>query len=200
MQDIIVIGASAGGVEALQVLVSELPPDLPAALFITIHIPAVLKSELPNILKRAGRLPAIHPSANETIEPGVIYIAPPDRHMLVEGDRVSLWKGPRENRHRPAINPLFRSAAMCCGARVAGVVMTGTLDDGSAGLWLIKRNGGVTIVQQDPLFPEMVRNACEYVEIDYEVTLSLMGSLLTTLARGPIPRPGQETSKPVVRS
>jgi two-component system, chemotaxis family, protein-glutamate methylesterase/glutaminase len=182
----IVIGASAGGVEALQALVAQFPPDLPASVLVAIHLNPGVRSEMPAILSRAGRLCAMHPTSGQRIEHGRIYVAPPDHHMMVEDSIVNVWRGPKENRHRPAINPLFRSAATTYRSRVAGVLLTGLLDDGTAGLWQIKRNGGVAIVQ-DPAtarFPDMIESALEYVSVDHIASLSEMGALLVSLATG----------------
>ena len=151
-RDIIVIGASAGGIAALKELTSHLAPDLNASLFIVQHIMASRRSELPKILSGSGRLPAVHPVSGQHIEPGVIYVAPPDYHLIIEDGAVQLWHGPKENYHRPAINPLFRSAAVTYGERVIGVILSGSLDDGVSGLWGVKKYGGVTIVQ-DPQKP-----------------------------------------------
>src|SRR5690348_12303782 len=132
--DIIVVGASAGGVEALMSIVGDLPGNLPAAVFVVLHIPAESPSFLPSILSRSGPLLASHPENGAEIEYGHIYIAPPDQHLLVENGTMRIVRGPKENRHRPAIDPLFRSAALAYGPRVVGVVLTGGLDDGTAGL------------------------------------------------------------------
>jgi two-component system, chemotaxis family, protein-glutamate methylesterase/glutaminase len=109
---IIVIGASAGGVSALIKLVQTLQPDLPAAIFVVLHVPADSTSHLPEILNNAGLLPALHPTDGMHIEMSHIYVAPPDHHMLLEGKHIRIIRGPREKRHRPAIDPLFRSAAL----------------------------------------------------------------------------------------
>ncbi len=185
-QDIIVIGASGGGVEALQVVAAGLPEDLQAAVFVVLHIGKGIdgKSVLPEILMRAGPLPAKHPADGEQIRQGHIYIAPPDYHMLVRCEHAHLVLGPKENRARPAINPLFRSAAATYGARVTGVILTGSLDDGVAGLAEIKRRGGVAIVQ-DPataLFPSMPRCALEHVGPDHVVPLEQIAPLISKLA------------------
>ena len=182
--DIIVIGASAGGVEAIMTVVHDLPADLPAAIFVVLHIPAQSPSLLPSILSRAGPLVAIHPEDNEKIKHGHIYVAPPDLHLLVEHGYVRVTHGPRENRHRPAVDPLFRSAARAYGSRVVGVILTGSLDDGTAGLLAVKRRGGIGVVQ-DPntaLYPSMPRSAMEHVKVDYSVPLSDIGHLLHRLA------------------
>src|SRR5919202_3455479 len=128
--DIIVAGASAGGMEALQVLVRDLPADLPAALFVVWHIPAHSFGVLPDVLARAGLLPAAHARDGEPIAPGRVYVAPPDRHLLLEPGQVRLTRGPKENHFRPAIDPVFRSAAVAYGPRVIGVVLSGLLNDG----------------------------------------------------------------------
>ena len=128
-RDVIVVGASAGGVEALSRLARNLPQDLPASVFVVLHIPAQSTSLLPMILSRAGSLPASHPEDGERIENGHIYVAPPDRHLMIEPGRIRVVRGPTENRHRPAIDPLFRSAARAYGPRVIGVILTGTLED-----------------------------------------------------------------------
>ena len=148
-RDVIVVGASAGGVQALQQLVAELPPELPASVLIALHLSSEGTSVLHNILSRAAHLDASQAVDGERLERGHIYVAPPDRHLLVRGASIHLSAGPRENGHRPAIDPLFRSAARAYGARVIGVVLTGTLDDGTDGLRLIKERGGCTVVQ-DP--------------------------------------------------
>ena len=163
------VGASAGGVEALRALVRDLPRDLPAAVFIVLHVWPGARSFLPEILTRSGPLPAEHAVNGERIVPGKIYIAPPDMHLFVDEQRVSVLRGPRENRARPSINALFRSAAAACGSRVIGVILTGTLDDGAAGLWAVKQCGGLAIVQ-DPStahFPEMPQSALDGVEADF---------------------------------
>lgn len=182
------MGASAGGVEALELMVAGLQPDIPAALFITLHLPAGSISHLPEILSRKGPLPALHPRDGEPITHGSIYVAPPDQHLLIHHDRIHLSAGPKENRLRPAINPLFRSAALTYEPRVIGVVLTGTLDDGSAGLWEIKQHGGKAIIQDpaDAKFPDMPRNAMDTVPVDYVVPLKDVAPLLTTLVSEPI--------------
>ncbi|MBW0000281.1 MAG: chemotaxis protein CheB [Verrucomicrobia bacterium] len=187
-KDIIVIGTSTGGSEALQVVVSGLPADLRAALFIVLHISADGLGILPDTLARAGRLPASNAQNWEAIRPGRIYVAPPDHHLLLErSGHVRITRGPRENRFRPAVDPLFRSAAHAFGPRVAGVVLTGGLDDGTAGLWTIKDRGGTTIVQ-DPdaaLAPSMPRNTLEHVTVDHCVPLEEIAPLLVRLSLQP---------------
>jgi two-component system chemotaxis response regulator CheB len=200
--DIIVIGASAGGVEALRGVVSGLRPDLPAAVFVVLHVPTWSVSRLPEILTRSGPLPASHPTDGSPIRNGHIYVAPPDQHLLVSEGRVQLSAGPKENRHRPAVNTLFRSAALAYGPRVIGVVLTGALDDGASGLWEIKQRGGRAIVQEpsDALFPDMPRNALESVPVDYTLPLQEIAPLLTSLVGQPVAtqdRKGTTTMEPL---
>lgn len=187
--DMIVIGASAGGVEALTTLVRQLPADFPGTLFVVLHVPAGSPSLLPDILSRAGPLKALHPRDGEPVEPGRIYVAPPDYHLLLEEDRVHLVHGPKENRHRPAIDPLFRSAAREYGQRVVGVILTGMLNDGTAGLLAVKRSGGLAVIQNpdEALYPDMPLSALRNVEVDYRVNLAEMGALLSRLARQETP-------------
>lgn len=180
------IGASAGGVEALSDLVTHLPADLRASVFVVVHMPPYHKSVLPEILSKKGPLSAVHPAPRQPVERGHIYVAPPNMHMMVQNGSVELWHGPRENRQRPAINTLFRAAAVSHRERVIGVVMSGLLDDGSAGLWWVKRYGGVTVVQNpaSAAHPEMPQSALEYVDVDYIVDLPDMPQLLVGLVNG----------------
>lgn len=180
------MGASAGGVEALRALVSGLPAEFPAALFVVLHLPAWGHSALPAILSHSGPLPAEYPQDGSPIQNGRIYVGPPDRHLLIEKGCIRLGTGPKENRHRPAVNTLFRSAAQAYGSRVVGVILTGALDDGTAGLWEIKRRGGVGVIQEplDALFPGMPQSALDNVEVDYSVPLHAMAKLFTELASG----------------
>jgi two-component system chemotaxis response regulator CheB len=182
--DIIVVGASAGGVEALMALVNGLPADLPAAVFVVLHIPAEAPSVLAKILDRAGPLPARSARDGATIQSGHIYIAPPDRHLLLTGQTMRVVRGPHENRHRPAIDPLFRTAALAFGPRVVGVILSGALNDGTAGLIAIKRRGGIAIAQ-DPttaLFPSMPQSACTYVALDWCLPIPDIATRLAQLA------------------
>jgi len=187
--DIIVIGASAGGVEAVSALAKAFPAELDAAVFIVLHFPANGTSVLPAILNRRGKLSAAHARDGESVGRGRIYVAPPDHHMLVRDGRIELSKGPRENGARPSIDPLFRSAARAYGPRVIGVILSGTLDDGTAGLALVKRRGGVAVVQspEDALFPGMPLSAIENVAVDDVLPLAEMGSRLVELVKRPAP-------------
>lgn len=186
-RDIIVVGASAGGVPALQQLLGSLPSDLPAAIFIVLHVWSETKTMLPAILKRVSRLPVHEAVDGDPIERSRIYVAPSDRHLFVERERMLVLRGPKENRARPAINPLFRSAALAYRQRVVGVILTGTLDDGAAGLWAVKRCGGVAVVQSDAQFPYMPKAAMDGVEVDHQLPLAEIGPLLVRLSREPAP-------------
>ena len=182
-KDIIVVGASAGGIEALRVLVGGLPKDFAAAVFVVLHTSPESPGLLADILKRSGRLPAVSAKDGERIRPGRIYVAPPDRHLLIEPGVVRVTRGPKENRFRPAVDPLFRSAAQVYGPRVVGVILTGYLDDGTAGLWTVKQLGGTTVVQdpRDALVPVMPQNALAHVKVDYCLPLAEIAPLLVRL-------------------
>jgi two-component system chemotaxis response regulator CheB len=189
---LIVVGASAGGVETLTRLVKDLPADLPAAIVIVLHVPPSGTSVLPAILNRHGSLPAEPARHGATLEPGHIYVAPPDNHVLVEDGTLSLDRGPKQNGHRPAVDPLFESAARLTGRRVVGVILSGTLDDGVVGLGRIKLHGGLTVVQdpEDALYPSMPANALDRVDVDHVVPLSDMAGLLAELvSNAPVPDP-----------
>lgn len=199
---IIVIGASAGGFKVLQQLAADLPPDLPAALFIVWHISPESHGVLPQALERAGPLPAANATDGEAISAGRIYVAPPDHHLLVERGRVRITRGPKEHRFRPAVDPLFRSAAFAYGPRVVGVVLSGALDDGAAGLRAIKRRGG-TAVAQDPLdaeVPSMPRSAIRVTAVDHILPASDLAALLVRLSREPIVIPEQSLNEDAATS
>jgi two-component system chemotaxis response regulator CheB len=198
--DIVVIGTSAGGVAALQQIFGGLPKEFPAAIFVVMHLTPHVPSFLPQVLGRAGRLPATAVTQSMRFESGQIYIAPPDHHLVLSRSHVEVNRGPRENWHRPSIDVLFRSAANSLGPRVVGVVLTGFLDDGSAGLAAIRREGGITMVQDpnDAMFPDMPQNALEAVKVDHCVPLSQVGPTLVQLVqaeRGE--RPGEKVSEEV---
>jgi two-component system chemotaxis response regulator CheB len=183
-RDLIVVGTSAGGVEALKRFVSQLPEDLPAAVLVVLHVWSEGRSILPQILDDAGPLPAFHPEDGEPLEYGRIYVAPPDFHMMVRDSHIELVRGPKENRHRPAVDPLFRSAALAHGPRVTGIILTGTMDDGAAGLLAIKRRGGVAIVQDpaDAEFGGMPVSAIDTTPVDYILPLAEIPAKAVLLA------------------
>jgi two-component system chemotaxis response regulator CheB len=191
-KDIIVVGASAGGIEALRVLAGGLPADLPASLFVVLHTSPESPAMLPNILDRSGSLPALSPNDGDRIRRGTIYVAPPDRHLLIEPNLVRVTRGPKENRFRPAVDPLFRSAAQTYGPRVVGVILTGYLDDGTAGLWTVKQLGGTAVVQDpaDALVPFMPLNAVTHVKVDYCLPLEEIAPLLVRLTSAAVAEEG----------
>jgi two-component system, chemotaxis family, protein-glutamate methylesterase/glutaminase len=184
-RDLVVIGASAGGIEALRQLVGKLPADLPAAVLVVVHIPPTAESVLPRILSRSGPVPAKRAVHGEKYERGRIYVAPPDHHVMPFGDRLRLARGPRVNGHRPAIDPLFRAAARQVGPRAVGVILSGTLDDGTAGMMAIKQHGGVAVVQSpsDALYAAMPKNVLQRVDVDHTVHAAAIGELLGNLTR-----------------
>ena len=186
--DIIVMGASSGGIETFMEIVAELPRDLPAAIFAVLHVSPRGTTKFPQILSRAGQLPAAHALDREPIRTGRIYVAPPDLHLLIRHGMIRIVRGPKENNARPAIDATFRTAARAYGPRVVGVVLSGALDDGTAGLAAIKERGGITVVQDpgDALFPDMPRNAMETVKVDYCLPTREIGPLLVRLALEPV--------------
>jgi two-component system chemotaxis response regulator CheB len=186
-RDIVVIGGSAGGIPALTTLVAALPEDFPAALMVVVHIPPYAVSHLPEMLSRAGPLPASHAQHGETIEPRRIYVAPPDRHLLVRNGRIELSRGPRENHTRPAIDPLFRTVARSYGPRVIGIVLSGALSDGSMGLLAIKTRGGVAIVQdpEEAVIASMPLSALQRTAPDHVLPVPEISAILTQLVRQP---------------
>jgi two-component system chemotaxis response regulator CheB len=188
-RDIVVIGASAGGVEAVAALAGALPRDLAAAVFVVVHFPAHATSVLPRIISRRGGLRAEHAVDGAPIEPGCVYVAPPDRHLLVEHGHMRLVRGPRENNARPAIDPLFRSAARAYGARVIGVVLTGNLDDGTAGLMSIRSAGGLAVVQSpdDALYAGMPASAIANVDVQHVLPLPGIAALLAARVGEAVP-------------
>src|SRR4051812_27641037 len=187
-RDIVVIGGSAGSIEVLAELVGGLPRDFPGSLFVVVHFPGSVPSTLPRILSRAGPLPAHHPRDGEMIEPGRIYVAPPDCHLHISDDRIRLTRGPKENGHRPAVDPLFRTAALSYGPRVVGVILSGNLNDGTAGLLRIKQLGGVAIIQdpESALYQGMPRSAVEHVAVDHVLPVHEIAGRVTDLADRPI--------------
>lgn len=190
-RDIIVIGASTGGLEAFRRLLQPLPADLPAAIFVVLHTHTTASARLPEILNGGGPLKSAYAIHGEPIEHGRVYVAPPDNHLIVDRDYVHVVRGPRENGHRPAVDPLFRSAARAYGARVIGVLLTGALDCGTAGLMMIKAQGGTAIVQDpdEALQPDMPRNALNHVDVDHVVGVGRIAPLLARFVRTPVRPP-----------
>lgn len=183
-RSVVVVGASAGGVEALTQFAAGLPADLPYAVLVALHMPVGVKSVLARILDRSGPLPAAEAVDGEHLTPGTIRVAIPDRHLLVNDHRIVLSEGPTENSHRPAVNALFRSAALSFGPRAVGVLLSGMLDDGTLGCAAVKSRGGTTIVQkpEDATFPAMPLNAIAAGVVDHQVAALEMGSQLKLLA------------------
>ncbi len=187
--DIVVIGASAGGLEAIRHILGAMPRDLDATLLIVLHTTSRAGSLLPEIFKRACQLPVSHPRDGEMLERGRVYIAPPGFHMIVEDGFLRVLQGPRENLQRPAIDLLFRSAAAAYGPRVIGIILTGMLDDGTAGLMVVRASGGKAIVQ-DPetaLYPGMPKSALAHVPEALSAALDDIPALLLQLVRSPVP-------------
>ncbi len=182
-RDIIVIGASAGGLETCKRLVSLLSPEFRGSIFIVIHLPSNGVSLIPEILSKNGPIPAINPEDGTLIEPGRIYVAPPDYHMLLKRGHIRLVSGPEENYSRPAVDPLFRSASASYGSRVVGVVLSGNLDDGTTGLKIIKKRGGIAVVQDpdEALFPGMPLSAISNIDVDYVLRIDQIAELLMSL-------------------
>jgi two-component system chemotaxis response regulator CheB len=188
-RDIVVIGASAGGVEALMTVIGGLPAALPAAVLVVLHVPANARSALPDILGRVGELRVVEPRTDAQLAPGRLIIAPPDRHLTIRGEVAHLSRGPRINRHRPAVDPLFQTAAREAGARVIGVVLSGVLDDGTSGMLAIRRAGGATIVQDpaDALYGGMPRSVLEQMTVDRVLPASAIAGALVALAGQTVP-------------
>jgi two-component system chemotaxis response regulator CheB len=180
---IVVVGASAGGVEALSAFAKSLPPDLDAAVLVVLHLSATARSVLPQILSRAQTLGATYPKDGQKIQTGRIYVAPPDQHLMVNGERMTLNRGPRVNGCRPAVDPLFRSAAVHFRDRAIGVILSGSLDDGSEGLRAIREAGGIAIVQsiEDSAFTGMPSSAIQAANPDYILAAHEMGPLIGKL-------------------
>jgi two-component system chemotaxis response regulator CheB len=181
--DTIVVGASSGGLDALRLLVRHLPGNLPATVLIVMHVG--IRSHLSEILDRDSALPVLPAESGAPMQPATIIVAPPGKHLLIHDDHVLLRRGPRENMARPAIDPLFRSAAASRGGRVIGVVLSGALNDGTAGLRAIKRCGGLAVVQdlRDASVPDMPGSALRHVAVDHVAPADQMGDLLGRLAR-----------------
>lgn len=187
----IVVGTSAGGLDALTRLIAPLAKNFPAPMFVVQHMAADTTGEvLVRTLNKHGRLDCKHPKDGEKFQPGRVYVAPPDHHMLIAKGSIIISKGARENRSRPAIDPLFRSAAVAHGAKVVGVLLTGYLDDGTSGLLAIKRCGGMCVVQEpaDAAYPDMPQNALNNLTPDYCLPVGVIGELLTQIVLRPVPK------------
>jgi two-component system chemotaxis response regulator CheB len=186
-RDVLAIGASAGGVQALQFLAKKFPPGFPASVLVVLHLPSQFDSNFDGILTRCGPLPASFAKDGERPQNGRIYVAPPDRHLLLEEGALRLGLGPPENRVRPSIDPLFRSVGLCCGERAIGLVLSGTQSDGSSGLLALKKCGGIAVVQDpnDAAFSEMPTSARELSDPHYVAKLATMPALLDRLVREP---------------
>ncbi|MBO6850031.1 MAG: chemotaxis protein CheB [Marinobacter sp.] len=192
---IIVVGASAGGMSALKTLMAQLPANFPAPVFIVNHMGADTTGEaLVRALTESGGLTCVHARDQQLFNSGTVYLAPSDQHMLLVEDKILITKGARENRSRPAIDPLFRSAAVAYGNRVIGIILTGYLDDGTSGMMAIKRCGGICIAQdpEDASYPDMPQSVIANVGADYVLPVAGIGALLSTLITAALPE-----SKPI---
>ena len=203
-RDIVVVGASAGGVEALLELARNLPHDLPAAVFVVIHSPPTARSQLPKLMSRAGMMPAAHADDAEPIEHGRIRIAPPGLHLLVKRGHVRLLQGPSENGHRPAIDPLFRSAAAAYGPRVVAVALSGVLDDGSTGAEAVETAGGTVLIQHpdEAAYPDLPLHVQERATSAEALPVVDIARRITELASTSVdaPEPGVPPTDPLERS
>jgi two-component system chemotaxis response regulator CheB len=191
--DIVVIGASAGGIQALQELFGGIARDLLASFFVVVHTAPTSARLLPQIIGRMAPLIAEYARDDMPIRHRRIYVAPPDHHLILKGDRMRVVRGPKENGFRPAVDPLFRTAANTYGPQVLGVILSGGLDDGTVGLMQIKQQGGIAIVQdpEEAPFPSMPTSAVQHVAVDHVVTIAAMPALLERLIHTP-PPPGVE--------
>jgi two-component system, chemotaxis family, protein-glutamate methylesterase/glutaminase len=186
LRDVVVVGGSAGAVEVVGELLAHLPRDFEAAIAVTLHRPATVVSSMAQVFARRSALPVVEPEQGQSFLPGRIHLAPPDRHMTVFDGTIQLNRRPPQHHSRPAIDPLFQSAATCYGSRVIGVLLTGNLSDGVSGLRDIKRHGGLSVVQ-DPAqarFPAMPQNALEYDHVDLVFRIEALAELLQKLVRG----------------
>lgn len=207
-RNVVVIGASAGGVDALRTVVGMLPADLPATVLVVLHVPPYGVSVLPQILDRSGALPARHAVSGDRLLPGQVLVAPPDHHLVVDGDRVMLSRGPRENGHRPAVDVLFRTAAETAGSAVVAVVLSGALDDGAAGLIAVRRRSGAIVVQDpaEAMYPGMPTSALQHVTVDHVGPVHGLAFVINRLVRAergpsfpsPAELPGAEPGTPLV--
>ena len=186
-KDIIVIGGSAGSIEPIRSMLRNLPADFPGSLFIVIHSSPSSPGVLNTIFNAAGPLAAVTATNDERIAPGRVYVAQTDHHLVIEPGRVRVTRGPKENRFRPAVDPLFRSAAQTYGPRVVGVLFSGGLDDGTSGLWTVKQLGGTAIVQDphEAWAPSMPQSAMQHVRVDHVLKAEEIAPLLVRLVSTP---------------
>ena len=187
-RNIVVIGASQGGIETLREVLGPLPADLPATLLIVQHIGGDSPHQLATLLGRRTSLPVATAEDGASLRPGTAWVAQADYHLIVDSDQMFLSHGPRENRVRPAVDPLFRSAALSHGPRVVGVILSGALDDGTAGLLAVSQRGGVTVVQDpdDAITPDMPASALEHIDVDHCLPAAEIGPLIERLVREPL--------------
>jgi two-component system chemotaxis response regulator CheB len=202
-RDIVCIGASAGGLQPLRELIHELPSDLPAAVFAVVHTGRDNPGALPGLLRKVASVPVDEAREGQAVERGRIYVPPPDHHVILERERLRVVRGPRENGFRPAIDPLFRTAAIACGPRVVGVVLSGGLSDGTAGLIAIKQAGGIAMVQEPEgaLVPTMPLSAMARVEVDHVLDPKALAAMIVRLACEPLNgrrRPHEPAHRPVI--
>jgi two-component system chemotaxis response regulator CheB len=185
-RDLVTIGGSAGSFEVLEEIVETLPADLAACVMVVVHLALRDKGTLPSILASRSHRDVRWAENGSPIEAGRIYVAPADRHLVVADDHIHIDRGPKEGLQRPSINVTFRSAAAHYGPRVIGVLLSGMLDDGAAGLWEIANRGGVTIVQDpgDARYPSMPRNAIQDAVVNYQVKAREIGPLIARLVSG----------------
>ena len=190
-RDIIVLGASAGGLEVIGQILRGLPGDLPASVFVVMHMSADGPGLLAQVLGRQARLPVSEANDGEPVRTGRVYVPRPDHHLILEPHRIRVLRGPKQNRHRPAIDPLFRSAAVAFGPRAIGVVLTGNLDDGTAGLRAIKQRAGLAMVQdpRDAQFPGMPQSAVNHVDVDLALPAARIAEALVRAVREPLDVP-----------
>jgi two-component system chemotaxis response regulator CheB len=198
-RNIVVIGASAGGIDALRSLFAQLPPDLSASYFVVLHLSPQYPSQLDRILQAVTPMPVAFASDRQLIMPDTVYIASPDRHLMVERECIRITRGPRECRSRPAADVLFRSASLAFGQRVIGVVLSGSLDDGTAGLWQIKDRAGLAFVQdpEEAQHRSMPDNALEYVDVDFVGTVEALAAKIAEEVRRHLPLPAAPPPQPL---
>lgn len=201
-REIVVVGASAGGVEALQTLIGGFPASTSASVFVVLHIPPDATSKLHEVLAAKSALPVEPARDGAPILPGRVYVAVPDRHLLIESNSIRVTRGPRENRARPAVDVLFRSAAYYKGSKTIGVILSGNLDDGTAGLWTIKDRGGIALVQSpdDAFYPSMPRSAIEHVDVDHVLPVADMPSLIASLTQETISTEQSDKKAPTMET